>query len=37
MACAMDAIEGYKVVMYDILGAFLQANWPKDSNCSFKV
>ena len=30
--CAMDAIEGHKVVMCNIPGAFLQANWPEDND-----
>ena len=31
--CAMDAMEGRQVVMYDIPGAFLQADWPEDNDC----
>jgi hypothetical protein len=32
----MDAIEGRKVATCDITGAFLQADWPEDSDCYLK-
>ena len=32
----MDAIEGRKVATCGIPGAFLQANWPADSDCYLK-
>ena len=28
-SCAIDAIEGRRVVMCDIPGAFMQSDWPK--------
>ena len=31
LSCLVDAIEGRKVVVADILGAFLSANWPDDA------
>ena len=33
ISCAMDAMEGQKVVTCNIPGAFLQANWLKDNDC----
>ena len=36
ISCAMDAMEGQKVVTCDIPGAFLQANWPEDNDCYLK-
>ena len=36
ISCAMDAIEGRKVVTCDIPGAFLQADWPEDIDCYLK-
>jgi hypothetical protein len=35
-SCLMDAIEGRKVATCDILGAFLQADWPADRDCYWK-
>ena len=32
----MDTMEGQKVVICNIPGAFLQANWLKDNNCYLK-
>jgi hypothetical protein len=35
-SCLMDAIEERKVATCDILGAFLQADWPADRDCYLK-
>jgi hypothetical protein len=35
-SCLMDAIEGRKVATCDILGVFLQVDWPKDKDCYLK-
>lgn len=31
--CAMEAIESFKVIIYDIPGVFMQADWPEDNEC----
>ena len=39
ISCAMDnmdTMEGRKVVTCNIQGAFLQVNWPEDTNCYLK-
>ena len=36
ISCAMDAMEERQVVMCDIPGAFLQADWPEDNDCYLK-
>ena len=36
ISCHTDAMEGQKVVTYNITGAFLQADWPKDNDCYLK-
>ena len=36
ISCAMNAMEGRQVVTCDILGTFLQADWPKDNDCYLK-
>ena len=36
LSCAMDAMEGQKVVTCNIPGAFLQVDWPEDNNCYLK-
>ena len=36
MSCPIDAIEGRHVVMCDIMGAFLQANWHEDNDYYLK-
>ena len=36
ISCAMDAMEGQKVVTCNIPGAFLQTNWPEDNDCYLK-
>jgi hypothetical protein len=35
-SCLMDAIDERKVVTCDILGAFLQFDWPADQDCYLK-
>ena len=36
ISCAMDAIKGCKVVTFEILGAFFQANQPEGKGCYLK-
>ena len=31
-SCLMDAIDGRKVITFDIPGAFLQGDWPQDEH-----
>ena len=33
--CAINAIEGRKVITCDIPGAFLQSDWPKDEHPTY--
>jgi hypothetical protein len=35
-SCLMDAIKGRKVATCDILGAFLQVEWPAERDCYLK-
>ena len=36
ITCTMDAMEGRQVLTCDILGYFLQADWPEDNDCYLK-